>query len=168
MKERNIIPVSYTHLSLTAGTTITAYNAASISTLNVNKTNNLSLTVSDGAQPSAVYMENGTTTITNTGTTSPVVNVTTSGGIVKSEKTGYVYATVNVTATDALVAGDTATLNGAFSTVIHNGAGTVYMETKETTIDNIVQNSTGDVKTYGSIGSETDHDGAQSLSLIHI
>ncbi len=140
-----------------SGTTATLYSGAGkVASLTAGTTNKAYIT--DSSSDVNLVSSNGDITVVDQTTSAqPSVNVITDGGDVHVERDegdlNPILAKVNLTVTDDLAEGQTLFIRGTFASVVHNGAGDVLMESADTSVTNVVQRGTGQVKTFGSTGT---------------
>lgn len=148
----------------TEGGTMTIVNDGTISALTNTGTGNTNLYIFDNAQTMNAVTASGTVNLYDkTSGSTPAINLTADGGtvMVNANDDGTTNIQVHLTATDKLTDGQSMPIRGTFATVIHNGAGDVIMESSDTHIAVVVENSTGQVMAFGSVSDNltdvTDH-----------
>ena len=150
---------------------VTVSNAGTIGTITNEGTSNNTLYIYNGATSTSLAAGGGAVTINDkTESKAPNVNSTTDGGSVTVNPNTEANVSVHVTVTNALGKDETMTIRGGFATVIHNGEGSVVMETANTSVTNIVEKSSGKVLQFGETGAvitPSDNDTATyTLSLV--
>ncbi len=145
--------------AVTSGTTVTLHSGSG-TVGSVTAGTSLSAHVYDGSRDLNLITSTGDVQVVDHTTSSaPSVNITTDSGDVRvsrdedDETASSVNLRANLTVTGELTAGQSLFIRGEFASVVHNGAGDVIMESADTRVTNVVRNSTGEVKVFGSAGN---------------